>query len=168
MPIPAPFDAADHAKSLADHNCSPSLFPFDVVKEYEASLWLALLNFGYAFSMIRLCFGTIFRLFCACRALLLENLALRQQLAVFKHRHPRPRLGVFDKLFWVTARRIWSDWKNSLIVVTPETVVGWHRAGFHTKFLGKMELRNDRIHPIRLQQRVGWTSAQGLACRVGS
>jgi putative transposase len=33
-------------------------------------------------------------------------------------------------MFWLTARRIWSDWKNSLIVIDPETVVGWHRAGF--------------------------------------
>ncbi|HKR32506.1 MAG TPA: hypothetical protein VJT08_18630, partial [Terriglobales bacterium] len=49
---------------------------------------------------------------------------------VFKRRRPRRRLGVFDKMFWVTARRIWSNWKNSLIVVTPETVVGWHQAGF--------------------------------------
>ena len=79
--------------------------------------------FGYTCAMramIRLCLGTIFRLFRCRRALLLENLALRQQLVVFKRRHPRPRLGLFDKMFWVTARRIWSDWKNSLIVVTPE------------------------------------------------
>jgi hypothetical protein len=61
---------------------------------------------------------------------LLENLVLRQQLAVFKRRHPRPKLNVLDKLFWVTAQRIWSEWKNPLIVVTPETVVRWHRAGF--------------------------------------
>jgi hypothetical protein len=80
--------------------------------------------------IIQLCLGTIVRLFCSRRSLLLENLALRQQLAVFKRRHPRPRLDVFDKLFWVTARQIWRQWKNSLIVVTPETVVGWHRAGF--------------------------------------
>jgi putative transposase len=30
----------------------------------------------------------------------------------------------------VTAQRIWSAWKNSLIVVTPDTVVRWHRSGF--------------------------------------
>ncbi len=36
----------------------------------------------------------------------------------------------FDKLFWVLAWRFWSDWKKSLLVVTPETVVRWHRAGF--------------------------------------
>jgi putative transposase len=81
-------------------------------------------------TLIRLCLGTVARVFCTRRRLLLENLVLRQQLAVFKRRRPRPRLDILDKLFWVAARRIWSDWKNSLIVVTPETVVGWHRAGF--------------------------------------
>jgi len=44
-------------------------------------------------------------------------------------RHPRPSIDPFDKLFWVIARRVWSDWKHSLIV-TPETVVRWHRTGF--------------------------------------
>jgi|SRR6266566_2664846 len=54
-----------------------------------------------------------------------ENLALRQQLVALKRRHPRPSLGLFDKLFWVAARRFRSDWKQSLILVTPETVVRW-------------------------------------------
>jgi transposase InsO family protein len=49
---------------------------------------------------------------------------------VLKRRRPRPILGLVDKLFWVVARRVWSGWKQSLIVVTPETVVRWHRAGF--------------------------------------
>jgi len=70
------------------------------------------------------------RLLRARRSLLLENLALRQQLAVLKRRHPRPRLDLLDKLFWVAVRRFWSGWQQSLIVVTPETVVRWHRAGF--------------------------------------
>jgi hypothetical protein len=68
-------------------------------------------------NIMRLCLGTIARLFCARRSLLLENLALRQQLAVFKRRHPRTRLTFLDKLFWVAARQIWSDWKQFLIVV---------------------------------------------------
>ena len=75
-------------------------------------------------------FGSILRLFRARRNLLLENLVLRQQLVALKRKHPRPRLGVFDKMFWVLARRFWSCWKQSLILVTPETVVRWHRAGF--------------------------------------
>ena len=81
-------------------------------------------------NIMRLCLGTIARLFCTRRSLVLENLALRQQLAVFKRRHPRPRLTFLDKLFWVAARQIWSGWKQFLIVVLPDTVVQWHRAGF--------------------------------------
>src|SRR5579864_8963849 len=41
-----------------------------------------------------------------------------------------PRLAALDKLFWVVLRRFWSSWKNALIVVTPDTVMRWHRAGF--------------------------------------
>src|SRR6267378_6031635 len=74
--------------------------------------------------------GAILRLFRGRRKLLLENLALRQQLAVLKRRHPRPRLAAFDKLFWVLARRFWSGRKQALIIASPETVVRWHKSGF--------------------------------------
>jgi putative transposase len=40
------------------------------------------------------------------------------------------RLAAFDKLFWVLARRFWSGWKQALLIVSPETVVRWHRTGF--------------------------------------
>jgi putative transposase len=80
--------------------------------------------------ILRLLLSTILCLFRARRSLLLENLALRQQLAVLKRKHPRPRLEMFDKVFWVIARRFWSRWQQALIVVTPETVLRWHRAGF--------------------------------------
>jgi putative transposase len=79
---------------------------------------------------VRLCFGMLVRLFRGRQSLLLENLALRQQLVMLKHRHPRPSLGLLDKLFWVIARRVWSGWKQALLLVSPETVVRWHRAGF--------------------------------------
>jgi transposase InsO family protein len=62
--------------------------------------------------------------------LLLENLALRQQLLALHAKRPRPRLSSVDKLFWVVLRKVWSGWKRSLILVTPETVVRWHRTGF--------------------------------------
>jgi putative transposase len=74
--------------------------------------------------------GTFLRLFRTRDTLLLENFVLRQQLATLKRKRPRPRLLVFDRVFWVLARRFWSGWKQALIVVTPETVVRWHRAGF--------------------------------------
>src|SRR6201982_869936 len=74
--------------------------------------------------------GLLPRCFRSHRSLLLENLALRQQLAVLKRKHPRPRMGAVDKIFWVFVRRFWNAWKQSLVLVNPETVVGWHRAGF--------------------------------------
>src|SRR4029077_7289778 len=70
------------------------------------------------------------RCFRSRQSLLLENLALRQQLAVLKRRHPRPKLSPLDKLFWALPCQFWSAWKQALMVVTPETVVRWHRAGF--------------------------------------
>jgi putative transposase len=82
------------------------------------------------FRFVGLCFGILVRLFRERRSLLLENLVLRQQLVALKRRHPRPSLGPSDKLFWVIARRVWLAWKQSLIIVTPETVVRWHRGGF--------------------------------------
>ena len=81
-------------------------------------------------NLFLLWFGVLVCVFRSRGKLVLENLAVRQQLAVLKRRHPRPRLDLFDKLFWVIARQIWSTWKEALIVVTPETVVRWHRAGF--------------------------------------
>jgi len=44
-------------------------------------------------SLLFLWFGTLVHIFRRHRSLVLENLALRQQLAVLKRRHPRSRLG---------------------------------------------------------------------------
>jgi putative transposase len=82
------------------------------------------------FGVARLWVGVLLRLFRSRRGLLIENLALRQQLAVFKRQHCRPRLAVIDKLFWIFLCRFWSSWKKTLIMVSPDTVVRWHRAGF--------------------------------------
>jgi hypothetical protein len=60
----------------------------------------------------------------------LEAVALRQQLAVFKRKQARPKLRNLDRIFWVVLRRLWLGWTDALIIVRPETVVSWHRAGF--------------------------------------
>jgi len=80
--------------------------------------------------ILRLFFGLIP---CGLRSrqdLLLEILSLRQQLAVLNARHPQPKLALSDKLFWVLLHWFWPNWKRVLVLVQPETVVGWHRAGF--------------------------------------
>jgi hypothetical protein len=53
-------------------------------------------------------------------ALALEVAALRQQLAVFKRKQPRPRLNRMDRLFWTALRRVYSGWAEALILVKPE------------------------------------------------
>ncbi len=58
------------------------------------------------------------------------ELALRQQLAVYVHRHPRPRLSPLDRAFWVALSRLWPQWRTALVLVRPETVVRWHRKAF--------------------------------------
>jgi hypothetical protein len=72
----------------------------------------------------------IFPAFNRHRDLALENLALRQQLAVFKRRHPRPKLRPADRLFWVWLSTVWASWRETLIIVKPEAVIAWHGQGF--------------------------------------
>ncbi len=74
----------------------------------------------------------------------LEVLALRHQVAVLKRKRPRPVLNPLDRLFWTTLRRLWSRWADTLILVKPETVIGWHRAGFHCYWRWRSRPRGGR------------------------
>ena len=60
-----------------------------------------------------------------------EILALRHQLAVLQRQAPkRPRLGRVDRVLWVLLSRLWPNWRRAVQIVTPDTVVRWHRRGF--------------------------------------
>lgn len=74
--------------------------------------------------------GWIVGVFRSREDLILENLALRQQLLALHAKRPRRRLSTVHKMFWIALRRLWSGWKESLVLVTPRTVVAWHRVGF--------------------------------------
>src|SRR6059036_822635 len=69
-------------------------------------------------------------LFGSHRQLALENLALRQQLAVYKRRVNRPKLQRSDRLLWVWLSRVWPAWRQALVIVTPATVLRWQRRRF--------------------------------------
>lgn len=64
------------------------------------------------------------------QALELENLALRQQLAVLQRGSKRPKATTWDRGFWVGLSQAWRGWKEACLLVKPATVVGWHRSGF--------------------------------------
>src|SRR6202521_2105626 len=61
------------------------------------------------------------------RAVALENLALRQQLAALTRTVKRPQFRERDRLFWILLAKGWREWRAALIVVQPDTVVRWHR-----------------------------------------
>ena len=85
---------------------------------------------GLMLRLLRLLSTLPIRFSCSRRDLLLENLALRQQLVVLRQRWPQPRFAAPDRLFWAVLQRFWCGWKQALILVQPEMVVRWHRAGF--------------------------------------
>src|SRR5438552_2660094 len=69
-------------------------------------------------------------LFGGHRQLAVENLALRQQLAVYKRTTARPKLRTTDRLFWIWLARVWAGWRQPLVIVTANTVLRWQRRRF--------------------------------------
>ena len=64
-------------------------------------------------------------------ALLLESIALRHQIAVLERSGTRrPCFRRWDRLFWILFSRWWPQWRDSLIIVQPETVLRWRREGW--------------------------------------
>jgi endonuclease/exonuclease/phosphatase (EEP) superfamily protein YafD len=64
------------------------------------------------------------------QALAVENLALRLQLAAYKRKRKRPMLTQLDRLFWVVLLQVWSDWRDALVFVQPDTCV-WQLYSAH-------------------------------------
>jgi putative transposase len=65
----------------------------------------------------------------------LEILALRSQLSIFQqeilnHKSNKPRFTHAFRQFWVLLSKFFSNWKSSLFLVKPETVIKWHKTAF--------------------------------------
>jgi transposase InsO family protein len=87
------------------------------------------------------------------RALVLENLALRHQLQVRNRGGRRPQLKNQDRLLWVLLSRFWSDWRRHLLIVRPDTVIRWHRAGFRSYWRWKSKRRRKGRPRLTLEER---------------
>ncbi len=71
------------------------------------------------------------RAICRSRAeLVIENLALRQQVTALKKERPRPALDDADRAFWVVLRTLWPGWASRLVMVDADTVAKWNRERF--------------------------------------
>jgi putative transposase len=93
------------------------------------------------------------------RALVAENLFLRRQLALYKERGLKPRridaatrasLAFLSRLF---------DWRSALVVVRPETLIRWHRAGFRVFWRWKSRPGRRPI-PVELRQLIRLMSVE--------
>ena len=90
----------------------------------------------------------IIEIFADRAALHTEILALRQQVAVLKRKRPRPLLRKADRVFWVTLSCLWPGWRHALVIVRPETVIGWHRKGFRLFWTWKSRRRKPGRPPV--------------------
>ena len=99
---------------------------------------------------VALLFATLRRALRARGDLLIENLALRQQLAVHTRQARRPPLHDADRRFWSLLARSWSEWRSTLVLVQPDTVVRWHRTAWRRYWRWKSRRRGPgrpRIDP---------------------
>src|ERR671918_1079987 len=87
------------------------------------------------------------------RELVLENLALRQQLTAMKRTAKRPRLELGDRLFWIALARVWQNWRAALVFVQPDTVVRWHRDWLRRRWTRRSKRQPEGRPPIDPQVR---------------
>ncbi len=122
------------------------------------------------FALLRAFAAAVRTLFCSRADLVLENLALRQQLAILARRRPRRRLCALDRAFWVGLAKLWPGWRDTLAIVRPATVIRWHRLGFRlfwrwrSRPTGRPSIKADLRTLIR---RIA-TENPGWACRGGT
>jgi putative transposase len=64
---------------------------------------------------------------------------------VLKRKRPRPKVNAWDRLFWTALRQCWSRWADVLVLVKPDTLVGWHRAGFRLYWRWRSRPRGGRL-----------------------
>ena len=76
-----------------------------------------------------------------------------KQLVVVQRSVKRPRLSNLDRGFWVLVHRFWTDWDSVLVIVKPETVVRWHRAGFRRYWTWKSRKRRPGRPGVSLEVR---------------
>lgn len=83
-------------------------------------------------------------LFRSRASLVAENVCLRQQLIVLQRKQLRPGLTDRDRLFWILMLRLFPEWREALLFVTPATVLRWHRRGWKAYWRWRSRSRKPR------------------------
>ncbi len=61
------------------------------------------------------------------RKILVLVITQRNQIIVLKRSVKRPKIKERDRLFWMFLSKTWTDWKDHLVIVKPDTVIRWNR-----------------------------------------
>ncbi len=104
--------------------------------------------------MLKLIWWVVIRLFRSRASLEAEIVALRHQLNVLRRKSTkRLAFSNFDRLIFAGLYRIAPNVLNALVIVKPETVMGWHRAGFRLFWKWKSRSRCGRPKvPLEIRQ----------------
>jgi len=115
------------------------------------------------FVLVRAIVASLFSSLKSQRELVLENLALRQQVVMLKRSVKRARPNRTDRLLWIAFSRLVVNWRNSVIAIHPDTVVRWHREGFRrywawkSRRVGRPRVDTELRSLIRRMQRENLT-----------
>ena len=96
--------------------------------------------------------AALFSVFRTHAALQVEILALRHQIGVLQRSaRKRQKLSAADRFFWAGLSGVWREWRTALVIVKPETVIGWHRQGF--RLFWSWKIRHGRVgRPVVSQE----------------
>ena len=76
--------------------------------------------------------------------LLTENALLRQQLIVLRRCTKRPKIRRYERGVMVVLAALTQSWRSALLIVKPETILRWHRAGFRLFWRAKSRTEHRR------------------------
>src|SRR6266478_7398484 len=104
--------------------------------------------------LCRLIFWTLVDLMRARATLEAEIWVLRQQINVLRRAVPgRQSFGIFDRLIFVGLCRLFPKACDALVIVKPDTIIRWHRAGFRAYWRWKSRRRGGRpIVPVEIRR----------------
>jgi putative transposase len=104
----------------------------------ESIMYRALIQFLiFQFTIIKI-------LFKSKDDLVLEIIELRQQLATYQVKKEKPK-NITDtiRFYLIALKETWAKWRDALVIVTPETVIGWQQRRFK-KYWTKLSNKNKK------------------------
>lgn len=90
--------------------------------------------------------GAFFDLTYTKAELIAEKALLRHQLGTLQRRIKRPQLNRRDRLWMLLLAKRLRHWTDALLIIQPETLLRWHRAGFRLFWRLKSKAKHPPTH----------------------